>query len=1363
MKTCFTLIIGLFFCLMAHSQTWNGSAGTDWFTAANWTPATVPTAASNVTIPGALANYPLLTADASAAKFTMTTGSQLHLNGHTLNSNGALNIQTATIDGGGSLSSIVNGSASVENSSITATLALSEITSSFSFYNNTVNGDANLATASSSTTSSNYMHRNMIVGNLTLTHAGSGTFYEAHNSGGDTITGNVIMNVTGTGTFYSGYSNPIIVGGNYTLNRTANGTTNIFYSGNQHCVGGNFSFTSSGGNTQIGNGYYTTTVGGTFNLNAGAGNFELYRMKNEASGGTVAVANPGSLNFERDTLKAGVTISGSNGYNSFYGNNITGDVDFATSATNSGSANYMHLNTIVGNLILTYAGSGQFKEAYDAGRDSITGNATINVTGTGIFYSGYSNPIKVGGDYTLNRTANGATNVFTSGNEHSVGGNFSFTSSGGNTQIGNGYYTTPVGGTFNLSQGSGVFELYRIKNETSGGTATINDPGSLTLQQDTLLADMMITGCTGFTALNRNNITGDVTLATAITSTTNSNYMDLNTIIGNFSLTHAGSGLYYSGYNAGQDTISGNMTVTIPGTGIFYSGYANAIKVGGNYTLNRTTNGTTKIFTSGSKHSVGGNFSFTSSGGPSQIGNGYYTTPVAGTFNVNQGPGSFDLYAIRNETAGGTVTITSPNSLAIARDTLLADININGSISDNSLYGNQVTGDVSLATSALSTTNSNYVEHNTILGNLALTHAGSGIFYEAYNGGRDSVSGNLTIQISGTGTFYSGYSNPVNVGGNYTLNRTVPGSTNIFSSGTQHGVGGNFTFNTIGGATQIGNLSFNTPVGGMFNLTGGFASPFAIYRINNATAGGTVTITAPSSLTIQKDTLQSDLVVSNSSGYNSLNGNLIQGNLFFETSVTNTVSSYMDANSIMGDLTLIHQGTGYFYESYNGGSDYVSGTDSLVNAGTGTLIIGYAYPHLAGGNIRKNTVSGSLELKSLNVTDNDSSDIKNYGIQPFHVISLNINRSGKVPIILKTPLTVTNGLTFTSGYLKSSVSNPFVFSNNAGYSGGGNASHIIGVIERTGTTAFTFPFGNGLYYSPIGITAPGSGTHTFRAQYIHNSVANDGYDTTALAAGLDHLNHTEYWKLDRLAGTGDVAVTLSWGGNSGTVNDPADLRVAHWNGSQWENDGNNATTGTLSAGTLQSVAALPTFGPLTLASVSESNPLPLNLVNFGAYRVKKGENRIEWQTVSEDPNTIFAVQKSTDGKNFVILELIAGKSLNGSYYFVPDRNLYRTENFYRLKAAAPGAAEVFSPVVRVLNEGNTAGISITPNPAYDHITIRTLNEQLHGTYAVVLDMQGRVMRRFLLEPQLVISIVGWPAGVYTIRFADGKTQRMVKQ
>ncbi|MBO2012607.1 DUF4394 domain-containing protein, partial [Hymenobacter negativus] len=78
--------------------TWNGGVSTDWLTAANWTPAFVPNAATDVVIPGGTPNQPTLNSNqqthaltlTSGAVLTTLTGSNLVVGGNWTNNGGTL-------------------------------------------------------------------------------------------------------------------------------------------------------------------------------------------------------------------------------------------------------------------------------------------------------------------------------------------------------------------------------------------------------------------------------------------------------------------------------------------------------------------------------------------------------------------------------------------------------------------------------------------------------------------------------------------------------------------------------------------------------------------------------------------------------------------------------------------------------------------------------------------------------------------------------------------------------------------------------------------------------------------------------------------------------------------------------------------------------------------------------------------------------------------------------------------------------------------------------------------------------------------------------------------------------------------------
>ena len=101
------------------SLTWNGSAGTDWNTAANWTPNTVPSAGSSIIIPSGLTNYPVTPSTLTMGSLTVTGGnyplgaSIFNLTGGFTN-NGAIT-GTGRVVMGGTSAQTISGTGSISN------------------------------------------------------------------------------------------------------------------------------------------------------------------------------------------------------------------------------------------------------------------------------------------------------------------------------------------------------------------------------------------------------------------------------------------------------------------------------------------------------------------------------------------------------------------------------------------------------------------------------------------------------------------------------------------------------------------------------------------------------------------------------------------------------------------------------------------------------------------------------------------------------------------------------------------------------------------------------------------------------------------------------------------------------------------------------------------------------------------------------------------------------------------------------------------------------------------------------------------------------------------------------------------------
>jgi hypothetical protein len=188
--------------------TWNGSVSTDWGTAANWTPAQIPTASNDVVIASA-ANQPIVGNAQQARTVTLNAGTSLTTaNGATLTVAGNFTNNGGTVGGAGTGVVVLNGAA-LQTLAGTGTAA--------SAFNNLTVG-----TAGATNTGPVAIQRGLVLnGNFTigtgvaftLLSNANGTAYVVNN-GSSAVTGTAtvqryIMPNLNSGVGYRHYSSPV--------------------------------------------------------------------------------------------------------------------------------------------------------------------------------------------------------------------------------------------------------------------------------------------------------------------------------------------------------------------------------------------------------------------------------------------------------------------------------------------------------------------------------------------------------------------------------------------------------------------------------------------------------------------------------------------------------------------------------------------------------------------------------------------------------------------------------------------------------------------------------------------------------------------------------------------------------------------------------------------------------------------------------------------------------------------------------------------------------------------------------------------------------------------------------------------------
>lgn len=175
---------------LAAPVTWIGTT-TAWSTASNWSPAYVPIAQTNVTIPTSPAggNFPVLSGDISINDLTINSSASVSLNGNQLTLSGTLT-STGTITGSSASSLILSGSGASTLNMDGTTAGTTDVLN-----NLTLNNSGGLTLSSALKISGVLTLTSGTLttgGNLTLTSASTSSYGQIADNGGS-ISGNVTV------------------------------------------------------------------------------------------------------------------------------------------------------------------------------------------------------------------------------------------------------------------------------------------------------------------------------------------------------------------------------------------------------------------------------------------------------------------------------------------------------------------------------------------------------------------------------------------------------------------------------------------------------------------------------------------------------------------------------------------------------------------------------------------------------------------------------------------------------------------------------------------------------------------------------------------------------------------------------------------------------------------------------------------------------------------------------------------------------------------------------------------------------------------------------------------------------------------
>jgi hypothetical protein len=329
--------------------------------------------------------------------------------------------------------------------------------------------------------------------------------------------------------------------------------------------------------------------------------------------------------------------------------------------------------------------------------------------------------------------------------------------------------------------------------------------------------------------------------------------------------------------------------------------------------------------------------------------------------------------------------------------------------------------------------------------------------------------------------------------------------------------------------------------------------------------------------------------------------------------------------------------------------------------------------------------------------------------------------------------------------------------------GGSDTSYVDGTISREGSTPFVFPFGNikSNKYAPLAISNL-SGSDTYTASYIYNSFYTHAIDPITQAQFPNYgISMPEYWTLSPSTPGSTADVTFHYKDARSLILDPAAIRIAHFDGTDWNDIGGTCDpANTLTSGSV-TVTGVNEFSPFSFAGAT-AGVVPVQLISFTAKKAG-GKVWLQWTTEREVNSGSFLVERSGDSRNWITIatRAAAGNSSGQLHYTAFDEQPLKGINYYRLKPVDLNGRTTYSEI-RSVYMGTEAGIVVAPNPASEKVMIY-IPGNISTALLKLFDLNGRLMQEVNVSDEVgTMNVSGLAKGVYLLRISGKNIQEVKK-
>ncbi len=143
-----------------------------------------------------------------------------------------------------------------------------------------------------------------------------------------------------------------------------------------------------------------------------------------------------------------------------------------------------------------------------------------------------------------------------------------------------------------------------------------------------------------------------------------------------------------------------------------------------------------------------------------------------------------------------------------------------------------------------------------------------------------------------------------------------------------------------------------------------------------------------------------------------------------------------------------------------------------------------------------------------------------------------------------------------------------------------------------------------------------------------------------------------------------------------------------------------------------------------------SGPLAVKFIDFKAQVITTDQVKLTWVTGEETNTKEYVIERSKDGSNFYEIDRIQakGNTQSAKTYSIIDNNPLKGKNFYRITELDFSGNKTFSPTLYVKLSGESkVELEVFPNPAFNIVTVSTVNSQSYLNRMQVFDLAGKLV------------------------------------